>query len=408
MSSVRRRAERTALRLLAAGLAASALVAVLPAAAVAAVPAALGSYAGAGDQWATTGAVSSGYSLQSVLGFLSPYPGAGTVPVYGCLSGSDHFLSLNSGCEGHTVLDTEGWIYTSAPATAASNPVYLCLAATPSSEDHFASGDPHCGGQATIGLLGYTLAASPLNRYNGGVHWVTTGSVPANYALEGALGYLVAAGTGTSPLYGCAHGGDHFLALDPACEGQPTLGVEGRIYASPPPNVASYPLYRCKTSSDHFAAIDPRCEGQTTEGLLGYTLQSQVPIPPPVPAATPPPAPTTIPQPLGSAHKGRLLHVTLIFGWTWRGARTRLARAKVSHLPRAARITISCRGRGRACGARSITARVKHVRRLIRALIGRVYRAGDRIYVTVSARGYQSERAEIRVRYGKLPTVGLL
>jgi hypothetical protein len=55
-----------------------------------------------------------------------------------------------------------------------------------------------------------------------------------------------------------------------------------------------------------------------------------------------------------------------------------------------------------------MTARAGRVRRLTRSLTGRVYRAGDRLLVTVSARGYQAERAEVRIRYGKLPTVSLL
>jgi hypothetical protein len=386
-----------------------ALAAVFPGAAGAATSAALTRYVGAVDHWVTTGAVTSGYHLEATLGFLSPYSSPGTVALYGCLGGGDHFLSLDPGCEGQTELGTQGWIYTAAPATVASEPVYSCLVATPAAEDHFASLDPHCEDQITVGLLGYVLASAPLNRYLGAVHWVTTGSVSSGYGLEATLGFLVAGGSGTSPLYGCAAGADHFLSLDSGCEGQTVLGLEGWIYGSPPADVASVAIYRCRTSSDHFASADPHCEGQTTEALLGYALQAPVPAAP-VPPGGPRSIATSVPQPVASAghHRGRPLHVKITFGWTWRHADTRLSRAQIGHLPRGATIRISCRGRGRACASGAIAARLGGVRHLVRSLVGRVYRAGDRLFITVSARGYQSERAEVRIRYDEIPTVGLL
>ena len=111
----------------------------IPAPAQAALPAALTQYSNGTDNWATTGSVPAGYALGSTLGFLAPQPTPGTVPLYGCTSGPDHFLSLSSSCEGQTVLDTEGYIYGSAPTTGASAPVYSCLSGSTSTEDHFVS-----------------------------------------------------------------------------------------------------------------------------------------------------------------------------------------------------------------------------------------------------------------------------
>jgi hypothetical protein len=372
-------------------------------------PGALSRYVNGGDHWVTSGAVSAGYSLQGTLGFLAPTPASGTAALYGCLAATDHFLSLSSDCGGATVLGLEGWIYGSPPAGLASQPVYLCLSATTTSEDHFASNQPGCEGGYTIGLLGYALASAALNRYNGGWHWVTTGSVASGYSLEGTLGYLVTGGAGTAPLYGCQDGADHFLALSSSCEGQTVLGIEGSIYGSPPANVASSPIYRCVAGSNHFASVAFNCEGQVTEGLLGYALQGPLPPPPP-PASSPAPVPLALPQPLPLPPTGhrhvRALRVAITFSWTWNRAVTHLRRVRIGRLPRRATIRISCRGRG--CRARPMVARAGGVHRLFVSLIGRRFRAGERLLIAVRAPGYAAERAEIRIRYGALPTVRLL
>jgi hypothetical protein len=39
----------------------------------------------------------------------------------------------------------------------------------------------------------------------------------------------------------------------------------------------------------------------------------------------------------------------------------------------------------------------------VRALDGSAYSAGDRIHITISAPGRRSERAVVRIRYGRLP-----
>lgn len=382
-----------------------ALVLAVPAVAQAAQPGALTQWFNGSDHWETPGAVTSGYSLGSTLGFLAPTPTPGTVALYGCTSGPDHFLSLSAACEGQTVLGTEGYIYSSPPASAASSPLYSCLAASTSAEDHFAAAS--CGTDTSLGLLGFVLDSAPLDRYNGGVHWVTTGSPPGGFGLEGTLGYLVSGGAGTTALWGCIQNSDQFLSKDYGCEGQTNLGLEGWMYIDPPPDAASVAVYRCSVpGSDHFAADDPNCEGQHTDGLLGYALQEPIPIP--APAASGAPATTVIPVPIAPAHHGRLIHPRIEFRWHWNRGRTRLVKVRVARLLKTATIHISCRGTGTDCRARPISARPRTVRHLIRVLVGRVYRAGDTILVSVTARGYQSLRARITIRYNKVPTVRVL
>jgi hypothetical protein len=41
----------------------------------------------------------------------------------------------------------------------------------------------------------------------------------------------------------------------------------------------------------------------------------------------------------------------------------------------------------------------------VRRLRGRRYRAGDRLFITLSAPGYRNERAQIRFRWGRKPRV---
>ncbi|HEX3975893.1 MAG TPA: hypothetical protein VHW96_06485 [Solirubrobacteraceae bacterium] len=378
----------------------------IPALAQAAVAGALTQYSNGSDNWATTGSVPTTYALQSTVGFLAPNPTPGTVPLYSCASGPDHFLSLDSACEGQTVLDTEGYLDTAAPTTGASSPVYSCLSATASAEDHFVSTSSTCGGALSLGLLGYVLDSAPLDRYNGGVHWVTTGSPPTGYVLEGTLGYLINAGPDTNPLYGCIQNSDQFLSKDRGCEGQTLIGLEGWIYDDPPPDVATVAVYRCSVpGSDHFAADDPGCEGQQTDGLLGYALQQPIPVP--TPAATPP-ATTTVPQPIApSRPPARLLHAKLRFKWRWHRASTRLSKVQIERLPATATVHITCRGKGTGCRARAVSAKPKGLRRLVHTLTGRVYHAGDRISVSVTARGYQPIKAQITIRFDKIPTVGL-
>jgi hypothetical protein len=387
-----------------------ALALILPATASAASSAALARYDSSSGHWVTTGAVTSGYTLEGMLGFLSPDSVSGTVPLYGCQEGSDHFLSLSSSCAGQTLLRTEGYIYSQPPAGLASEAVYLCLAASTTVENHFASTDPQCEGQITIGLLGYTLLSAVLSRYNGGSHWETTGTPPSGFGLEGTLGYLVsgeAGASGVSPLYGCMSSNGQFLSLDPGCGEQTTLDLEGYIYSSAP-SAPGDALYSCVQNSDYFASVIPGCEGQDTVGLFGYTLQSPL-TPPPAPApptATVPPvtSSTALPVARSSVHR-RVLRVKIVLSWTWSNATSQLTRAQFGRVPAGAKIRVVCHGRGAACKSRALVAGRRGVRRLVRTLDGRVYRAGDRVSVTVSKRGYESERAVVRIRDGKLPSV---
>jgi hypothetical protein len=127
------------------------------------------------------------------------------------------------------------------------------------------------------------LSRRSLNRYYSsalGTHEVTTGWVDTSaFHLEGTLGYLYEAPTGIAdvPLYSCKAGSsDWFVSLDPNCEGQLYIGLEGYGFAQDGPN--EVPLYRCYTGVNHFVSTRPDCEGQKTEQLLGYAGVTALPV----------------------------------------------------------------------------------------------------------------------------------
>jgi hypothetical protein len=135
-----------------------------------------------------------------------------------------------------------------------------------------------------------------------------------------------------------------------------------------------------------------------------YLQEVSAPAPPP-PMVT---APVTVPLPIpprGSRAHPRV-RVKIRISWTYNGARTRIHKVQVSRLPRGARITVKCTGRG--CPMKRRSARAAHLRILVHHLDGSVYHAGDLLLITVTAPGHVSERALVKIRDGRLPVAALL
>ncbi len=116
-------------------------------------------------------------------------------------------------------------------------------------------------------MVRYFHNASPFD------HWCTTAPVPG-YASEGGLGKLAANSLpGTHPLYDCVQGQDHLVSQFSSCEGGTTLGIMGFAWSSPGPGL--HAVYRCWLKSpegtvDHFVSLDPGCEGVNNEGAIGW------------------------------------------------------------------------------------------------------------------------------------------
>ncbi|MGH3428029.1 MAG: hypothetical protein ACRDQZ_10760 [Mycobacteriales bacterium] len=111
----------------------------------------------------TSGPVTRDYHLEGRWGLAAPGT-RGTRTLYGCVygtpHGSDHFVSLQSNCEGKRRLRTEGQIYNS-PSKA--HPIALYRCNWERAVDHFVSSQSNCenppGGAKNEGRLGYVSRA---------------------------------------------------------------------------------------------------------------------------------------------------------------------------------------------------------------------------------------------------------
>lgn len=130
---------------------------------------------------------------------------------------------------------------------------------------------------------------------------------------------------------------------------------------------------------------------------------------PPSSAGPPPPVMTTpvsTPLPRPTARRG--LKVKLVVSWTWNRAITRLRTVKVGSLPHGTQLYLRCLGRGCPKRSKATAVGASRLRRLLRSLAGRRYRAGNRLLITLTAPGYLTERAEVIFRNGRLPQIKLL
>ena len=96
--------------------------------------------------------------------------------------------------------------------------------------------------------------------------------------MEFTLGYVSNSKTpGTHGLYRCQATGDHFVSIDPGCEGVQADGILGYAWAAPS-TVASVALYRCLTADGmHFTSTSSICEGGgKREAIVGYARSSAI------------------------------------------------------------------------------------------------------------------------------------
>jgi uncharacterized protein YuzE len=135
-----------------------------------------------------------------------------------------------------------------------------------------------------------------------------------------------------------------------------------------------------------------------------YLQETPKPVPPPV--ATPvvtTPVPTPLPTPPAGTRAHPRVRVKVLISWTWNRARTRVHEARIGRLPRTGKLTVSCAGRG--CPFRVRSTGAKRLKAFTQRLRGTVFRAGDRVTITVSAPGRVSERGVLTIRNGRKPLV---
>jgi hypothetical protein len=118
------------------------------------------------------------------------------------------------------------------------------------------------------------------------------------------------------------------------------------------------------------------------------------------------PVPTPVPTPRPRPHA---LRVRLTISWTWNRATTRVHKVQVGSFPGATKLLVQCNGRGcpRHRG-KDVAKGIRDVHKLLHGLVGRRYRAGNKLILTLRAPGYKQERAELDIRWGHKPNVRLL
>ncbi|HUA50101.1 MAG TPA: hypothetical protein VMA77_33020 [Solirubrobacteraceae bacterium] len=153
-----------------------------------------------------------------------------------------------------------------------------------------------------------------------------------------------------------------------------------------------------------------KTNGKASGGSLGPAPPAAVSVCP-APAPPPPPDPvvtTPVTTPVPVPVVPHALAVRLKISWTWNHAVTHLHAAKIGSFPGRSQIFVQCRGKG-CPRKRDISARgARNVRRLLRRLHGRRYRAGDRVLIVLKAPGYLPERAMVKILNGRLPLITLL
>lgn len=144
------------------------------------------------------------------------------------------------------------------------------------------------------------------------------------------------------------------------------------------------------------------------QGGLGAAWQLEY-SPPPPPSPPPSPAPPTqVTQTTPVPRSPRAIHARFKVGWRYnrRGTVVRFVKL-VAGLPGDGRVTIRCTGprcpriHASAAGRRAVT-------RMLARLAGRRFVPGDRLLITVTARGRRPERIALSIRRGRRPLGRLL
>jgi hypothetical protein len=139
--------------------------------------------------------------------------------------------------------------------------------------------------------------------------------------------------------------------------------------------------------------------------------------PPPPPAPVPGPTPIHPHAPTSGTVTFTLpgVRVSISVRWRFDGAESWMSDATVRHFPRGARLTISCTG-SHGCPTRTIhrhghritrrerfSASARHVRAMMRQVVGRRFRVGARVIFSVTERGHRPARSEAIIRRGESP-----
>jgi hypothetical protein len=143
------------------------------------------------------------------------------------------------------------------------------------------------------------------------------------------------------------------------------------------------------TDGGHELAVTVTDAAQSSSTVLDQTISTSNPQTTPVPRSR------------------RAVHARFVISWSWNGPRTLLRSIKVQKLTRSARVAVRCLGRG--CPRLKVrSASSRHVRKLLRGLGNKRFRAGNRLRITVTAPHRTAERIELDMRNNRQPRARLV
>lgn len=159
--------------------------------------------------------------------------------------------------------------------------------------------------------------------------------------------------------------------------------------------------------SDYY--VDTPGVGVPSPGIPSCSAPASPPAPPAQPAQPVVTVPVPVPVPVtGPTARPGALRVKLAISWTWNRAITELRNVRIGSLPAQTSLLVRCVGRGCPRPTRMTATGSRAVRRALRRMSGRRYRAGDRLLILLQAAGRKPERAEIDIRAGRMPRARLL
>jgi hypothetical protein len=183
-----------------------------------------------------------------------------------------------------------------------------------------------------------------------------------------------------------------------------TTGVNYKTATQQSPD--SITVTVCSTKGGWHCGAGAYVDQGPPPGSTTTTTTTTIVVPPPTTTTiVTTPVPTPVPEP--SRHS-RTLRAKLQLSWTWDRASTRLRTVTLGRIPKRTGLEVICAGRGCPRPASARVGGARSVRRLLRRLEGRRYRAGDRLVLTFKATGLRPERARVTFRWGRLPKVQLL
>jgi hypothetical protein len=114
----------------------------------------------------------------------------------------------------------------------------------------------------------------------------------------------------------------------------------------------------------------------------------------------------TLAAPVPKTRRHRQIRAKITMGWKWNARRTVLTRVSFSNVPAAAGIVASCTGN--RCPFKTRKATERGVAAFAHRLAGSAFIAGDKLMLTISARGRRAERAQVTILHERLPRAQLL